>query len=101
MTDCLGWLLEEAARVRPTFSKRVQDAVSLFNRATSPADIGLDMPIDLWRQTAKGSNISVGDVVEVVERRLSKLTSRGRGTYAVVINARGTEYQLSVAGEHG
>jgi len=106
-TDYLGWLLDEAAVVRPTFLKRVEAAVSDFNRATKATDVGLDLPFDLWRNKARSSKFSVGDIVEVVERRRSKLAhsfsafpnSHGRGTYAVVINVNGDEYHLSVSGE--
>ena len=60
-------LLDEAAHVRPTFLKRVQAAVSDFNRATRAADVGLDLPFAIWRKKARNGNISLGDVVEVVE----------------------------------
>ena len=62
-TDYLGWLLDEAKRVRPTFMKQVQAAVSDFSRATTPADVGLDLPFDLWRKKARSGNFSLGDVV--------------------------------------
>jgi hypothetical protein len=102
-SDYLAWLLDEAERLRPSFMKSIEDAVSSFNRATAAADVGVDLPFDLWRKNVRTGNISLGDVVEMLGRRRGKLAryleSRETATYAVVTNANEAEYQVNISGE--
>merc|ERR1712216_592454 len=81
----------------------VEAAVSNFNRATSAADIGVDLPFDLWRKKVRTGKISLGDVVEMAGPQRGKVArqsdSRGTGKYALVNNAAEGEYQVSVSGE--
>jgi hypothetical protein len=78
-------------------------AVASFNCATTPADLQLDAPFDLWRKKKRAGNVRIGDVVEVVDQagrsRWRCMGSRRTARYAVVLNATEDQYQLGVSGE--
>jgi hypothetical protein len=101
--DYLTWLLNEAARVRPRFLNSLETAVENFNRATTAADLQLDVQFDLWRKTKRAGKVTIGDVVEVVDQprgtRARCIGSNRTARYAVVLNEADEQYQIGISGE--
>ena len=83
--------------------RSLEDAVANFNRATSPADLELELPFDLWRQKKRAGKVMIGDVVVVLDqsrRSMSRFIGcRRSGRYAVVVNEREGQCQLGISGE--
>ena len=101
--DYLGWLLDEAARLRPRFLKSLEEAVAEFNRATTAAALQLDVPFDLWRKRKRAGKVTIGDVVEVVDQprgTVSRYIGSNRNCrYAVVLNESDDQYMVGISGE--